>query len=801
MFYQLKIILRNLRRGGIYTAINIGGLAVGMAVVGFIVLWIYGVLTFDAFHTHAKDTWLITTTIKYPDSDTERCIDYSSYGLVSVLEQIPDIRNIALVERTNFETVRVNDQTFKLLYSVFVNSDWFTVFDYTLLDGSLENFGTNPFHVVLTSSEAQRCFGVERAVGETLIIKEQSFTVLAVVKDPPPNSSFTFNMLFPIEAQEIDPNWKLHQDDTNYYTPNFFILLSKNANKEYIVHSIDQYLREYYGRYDASATAYLLPLKNMYFDDRISIPKFVRGDQKPIYLLAVLAVLLLIVACLNYINLATARAHVRIKEIDIKKIFGAKFWSLFGQLMYDVMCTNFLAMLCALSLMILLASSLEPVFNISLSYLQSPVLWLIFVTVPVVTTILSGAYPAMMLSYLKPLTAIRGRSVFGVKSGTVRRILVVFQFVVSIGLIVGMLVLSQQMNYIHNSDSGYDRNGVAAFTSPSDFDDNQSSAILQNIKEELQAYASIQSVSLSSASSIAQVRQGINGGADWNGYDDSDRRYRDFKIKIGSMNVDADYLQTLGLKMIQGRWFDRNNAADRYNVIVNETAIRELNLAEPCIGQCFSVWGREGQIIGIVKDFHFNSMHKKIGPMVLTNAEDKNFWVVFKSHPGKNLEAVETAKQVWNRFFPGAPFELIYTEDVFNNLYKNDTKQTQMVSLLGCLSILISCLGLFGLVTFTAQTKTKEIGIRKVLGASISDIITMLSKEFLVLVGIAMLIAFPLAYYWLDKMLQDYAYRISIDWWMFALAGLITIVLTLITVGWQAVKAAMANPVEAIKSE
>jgi predicted lysophospholipase L1 biosynthesis ABC-type transport system permease subunit len=293
------------------------------------------------------------------------------------------------------------------------------------------------------------------------------------------------------------------------------------------------------------------------------------------------------------------------------------------------------------------------------------------------------------------------------------------------------------------------------------------------------------------------VGYGINGGADWDGYDDSDRRFRDFKIRIGSMNVDAGYLQTLGLKMIQGRWFDAN---DRNNVIVNETAIRELNIAAPHIGQRFSVWGRQGQIIGIIKDFHFAGLHQKIGPMVLTNTEN-NSHIVFRAHPGKMNEAVHAIKQVWKRSFPDVPLEIVYTEDVFNNLYQDDTRRAQTVSMLGFLSIFISCLGLFGLVTFMAERRAKEIGIRKVLGASVGQIVKMLSGEYLLLTGIALLIAFPPAYYWLEKILQGYAYRVNIDWWMFALAGLITIGLTVLTVCWQAIGAATANPVKSIKTE
>ena len=295
MLYNLKHIFRNLIRNRFYSAINIFGLAVGMAVIGFIALWLYGVLTFDAFHNNAKDTYLVAYTMKRSDG-AETTFDATSYGLVHVLEQIPAVRNIASVISSNdFASVRVNDQ-FYSLRSVLVSSDWFTVFDYTLLDGSLENFGGNPFCAAFTSSEAQRLFGTEKAVGKVFIIGERPFTVQAVIKDNPKNSSFVYDAIFPIEAQRIDPSWELHKNDPNWFRPSIFVLLSKNADKENITQSIDRY---YFQERNMETASWLLPLKNMYFDDQISQPAFARGDPKTIYLLSILAILLLVVACLN----------------------------------------------------------------------------------------------------------------------------------------------------------------------------------------------------------------------------------------------------------------------------------------------------------------------------------------------------------------------------------------------------------------------------------------------------------------------------------------------------------------------
>ena len=801
MIYYFKIAFRNLRRGGIYSLINFFGLTIGMAVAGFIALWLYGALTFDAYHTHAKDTYLLTYSIKAGDDGREVGYEEAPYELLSVLEHTQGIEKIACaLEHNMFSSARINEQVHSITGSVLVSPDWFHVFDYTLLDGSLDNFGNDPFCAVLTSSEALRLFGSEKAAGKVFLVGEQPFTVRAVVKDPPPNSNLRYKILFPTEAEGLNPAWQSHKNDPNYYTASFFVFLSKNADKTNITQLIDQYFKER----DWIASSWLLPLKNLRLDSSVSAPNFPRGDVKTIYLLSILAILLLVVACLNYVNLTTARSHNRSKEVDVKKIYGASARSLFRQLMSDTLLTSIIASCCALLIISLLMPYLSGFLSFSSSWLKSSIVWLLFAFILVVTTLLCGVYPAMLVSFLKPLNAFRGLNIISTKSGIIRRGLVVFQFMVSAGLIMGMLTLSQQMNYIRNNDAGYDRNEVVSirptFALHLDLSRGQVAVILQNLKKELQSHTAIQSVSLASVGSIAKVTSGINGGADWDGYDDSDRRYRDFKIKISTMNVDTEYLQTLGLKMMQGRWFDPDNAVDRDNVVINEAAIRELNISAPYIGQRFSIWGRQGQIIGIVKDFHFNSLHHKVGPMVMSNTEDGKGYVVFKAYAGKTHEAVEAAKQVYSNFFPGLPFEVIYTDDVLNNMYEEDNRMAQMVTMLGFLAMLISCLGLFGLVTFAAEMRTKEIGIRKTFGASISDIVQMLTKEFLILISIAMLIAFPLAYFWFDKMLQQYAYRITIGWQIFALSGLITLALMLITVGWKAIKAAKANPVKSISN-
>ena len=801
MNFHFKIAFRDLQRGGIYSFINIFGLATGMAVAGFIALWLYGSLTFDAYHKHAKDTYLVTYSKKAGEVGREVGYEEAPYELMSVLEQTQGVEKIASVLKTNmFSSARINEQVHSIIGSVLVSSDWFTVFDYTLLDGSLDNFGNDPFCAVLTSSEALRLFGAEKAAGKVFLTEEQPFTVRAVVKDPPPNSSLQFKMLFPTEAEGLNSDWQEHKNDPNYYVASFFVLLSKNADKTNITQIIDRYFKER----DLIASSWLLPLKNLRIDSKVSAPNFPRGDVKTIYLLSILAVLLLVVACLNYVNLTTARSHNRSKEVDIKKIYGASARGLFRQLMSDTLLTSIIASCCALLIITLLMPYLSGFISFSSSWLKSPIVWLLFSFILVITTLLCGVYPAMLLSFLKPLNTFRGRNMIRSKSGIVRRGLVVFQFMISAGLIIGMLTLSQQMNYIRNKDAGYDRNRVVTimptFAQHLGLSRGQVAVILQTLKTVLQSHTAIQSVSLASTSSIAMVTSGINGGADWDGYDDSDRRYRDFKIKISSMNVDTEYLQTLGIKMMQGRWFDPNNAADRDNVVINEAAIRELNIAAPYVGQRFAIWGRQGQIIGVVKDFHFNSLHHKVGPMVMSNTEEGSRYVVFKAHTGKTYEAVEAAKQAYSNFFPGLPFEVVYTEDVLNTMYEEDNRMAQMVSMLGFLAMLISCLGLFGLVTFATEMRTKEIGIRKTFGASIGDIVWMLTKEFLILISIAMLIAFPLAYFWLDKMLQQYAYRIAIGWQIFVLSGIITLALMLFTVCWKAIKAAKANPVESISN-
>ena len=787
MFYHIKIILRNLRRNLTYSAINIGGLAIGITASVFIFLWVHHERSFDRYHSDANRIYRINNKVSR-EGGTTYMASSSSYRLLFELKDFPEVEQAAsIVEIGNdINGLKVNDVVFPVKNkAVYLDPEWFDIFNYTLLEGSFASFKAHPSSVVLTKSEAQKYFGNLSAVGQIVSINGADYIVQAIIADNPTNSSFQWDVIVSIDSHHANlSNRKISEDWWSFYYT-IFIKLNPNAD----VAAVAQKITDIYTKNDRETIAFLKPLPEIYLDAEVSGFHMMKGNSKMVSLFSLLGVLLLLTACINYVNLTTAKANMRTREVGIRKIVGAKSHELFMQFIAESFVVCFIAV--ALSVYIILL--LSPLYhllagNAVLSF-SSPVIWIILFAILLVTTLLNGIYPALTLSSFRPMNSLKGIGFLKIKGGNLRKGLVVFQFALSTTMIVYVLIIYAQMNYIQQKDRGYNCENVISIKTPFYADNTMK---LQTMISELQSEPAITSAALCSHEITAVFAFGSN--ADWDG------REEDFNPRINLMGVDANYQKTLGLQLIEGRWFEEGNISDEHNIILNETAIREFGIQEPYIGQRFHFGGQKGQIVGVVKDFHYRNLHERIEPLLIINQWSSNVMNI-KSHPGQAAQAIQTAKTAWLTLFPNDPFEYSFLNDSFNSYYKSENKTSRMMLLFSALAIVIALLGLFGLSTFAVERRFKEIGIRKILGASVSDIVMMLSKEFLILVGVAILIAFPLAYFWADKMLQDYAYRIHIGWWMFALAGIITIALTLLTVGWKAIKAATANPVKAIKSE
>jgi ABC-type antimicrobial peptide transport system permease subunit len=500
------------------------------------------------------------------------------------------------------------------------------------------------------------------------------------------------------------------------------------------------------------------------------------------------------VACINYVNLTTAKASLRAKEVGIRKISGAKPIHLFYQFIAESLLVSFVSVLCTLIIVRLCL----PVFNsftgkeFSLS-LASAGLWMIIGCTMLVAFVLNSIYPAILLSSFKPLNVFKGITILKVKDSYFRKGLVVVQFTIAVMLIASAIIIWQQMKFTQQSNPGYNRSQVLAFALPPGFGGNNKAQQIQTMRQQLLAQKSIQEVTIANQP-VVNIGSYSTGSADWVGRDTM------FNPKVAQLATDGNFLNTMQLTMKEGRWL-QDGEADKNNVVLNETAVKEFNIRQPVVGQSFSFKGRTGQITGVIKNFNYKSTHEKMGPLVAFNNPEWFRIFMVRVSPGNIGDAVKAVENVWKKFAPDNPIEYSFLDDSFNELYKEDQQTSFLILVFAIIAMVISCMGLFGLVTFTAGQRIKEIGIRKVLGATVTNITSLLSKDFIQLVCIAIIIATPLAYWAMQRWIQIFAYRIDIVWWMFALAGLLALLIAVVTTSFQSIKAALANPVKSLKSE
>jgi len=549
------------------------------------------------------------------------------------------------------------------------------------------------------------------------------------------------------------------------------------------------------GRKDTLA-GFVTPLKKMHFDGN----KFgTGGDKKIVTIFSVLGFLLLVIASINYVNLSTAKASLRSKEVSIKKIVGAGTKNLFGQFIVESMVTSFIAQLVTLVIVKLALpwfnGLTEKTFNLSLS---SFAMWQVLVVTLIITVLLTGIYPALLLSSFKPLNVLRGNNILKIKDSTLRKTLVTAQFTIAIALSICTIVILQQLHFIQSSNEGYNRSQIFSFSIPNSWASSgyavNKTDIIKTLKNELSKETAIENITVSNET-IQNIGMSMGGIADW-----AEKKTGEEPV-ITLLSVDADFRKVFKLQLKEGRWYDPDNATDRHNYILTETTVAKLGLKKPYIGQYFSVMNDTGIIIGVVKDFHFRNYHQKIDAAVLLNRADLKGNLFIQSAAAKMKQALAKAEATWKKFFPRIPFEYKFMDAEFEKMYRTDTKTAELISIFAGIAIFISCLGLFGLISFVAEQRTKEIGIRKILGATITNITTLLSKDFVKLVIIAIIIASPIAWWAANKWLQTFAYRINISWWMFIEAGAAAIFIALITVSFQAIKAALANPVNSLRTE
>ena len=784
-----KTAWRNIVNNKFYSAINIIGLTVGLTVGLLILLWVNDELSFDAFHTKAPQIYQVEAQIGTGTS-TQVWSNVSGPIATFALKEIPGVENaVRLVGNNNYSLFKYADKSLEPGDNgmFFADPSIFKVFDFKLLEGNANNPFPNIQSVLISQTTAKRFFGNTEAVGK--IIKgdnRDNFTVAGVFADVPQNSSIKFDMLFSIDLRKKEYNgkgyWKSMDSDWGDYYANTYLLLKPGVSPASVANILTQIHIKNQPGPDASKVKFLAqPLTQLHLYHADGTPSGIQTVR----VFLIVAILILLIACINYVNLSTARAMLRSKEVSIRKIIGAGKKQLFIQFVLETILFFSIALILSFGLIALLMPLYNNVSGKQLHFnLFDAGVWQVIGLTIIGTLIASSIYPALLLSSFKPVNALKGKISLGVGNIAFRKGLVVTQFVFSIGLIIGTLIINSQLKYIREKELGYDKSHVFGFIMRDMQKDYEA------VRAQLLTQPGINGIA-SGGDNITNI-QNSTSDTEWDGKDPN------LSFIIHPIYVDKYYLSFFKLKFAAGGPF-AGIKSDSAHYILNETAVREAGITNP-IGKRFKLHDQNGTIIGVVKDFHFASLKQKIEPAIFVYYPQLP--EMFIRTTGKDASvAIAAAQKVFKQYNADFPMDYAFLDDDYNNLYKTDLQSGILFTWFAGIAILVSCLGLFGLATYTAQVKVKEIGIRKVLGASVASITGMLSMDFLILVTLSIVISTPIAWYAMNKWLQGFIYRVDVQWWIFVLAGLIALIIAFITISFQSIKAALANPVKSLRSE
>ncbi len=780
----IKIAWRNLLRNRSFSILNIVGLSIGLAVTGLIALWISFELSVEQFHENKDRIYQVYN--QYPvDGELWTWNSTPQIMAPTIKKDFPEVERISRYNYDDTHLFSIGDKRLKATGTT-VDPDFLYIFSFPLLKGAPESALEGVNSIVVTESFAQELFGDEEPMGQVLKLDNRDlFTVTGVLEDLPKNSQFDFKFLLPWKYLEqkngIDEEWGNNSIGT-------FILLQKGADYTAFSKKIKT-LRKTYDKGNSDTVTYLYPYVREYLHGN-----FVEGVEKGGYitivrLFGIIGVIVLFIACVNFMNLSTARSEKRAKEVGIRKVIGAQKKGLIGQFIGESILIALLSAVLAFFIVILVLPQFNQLINRHLTIdFTDPFLWLGTFCIIVVTGILAGSYPALYLSSFRPASILRGTFR---KINTLiapRKVLVVTQFAVAIVLITATIFVKRQLVHAQNRQTGYQKNHLIYSLVEGDILKNY-----QLIKREL--------ISSGVATSVTKTLSPItenwsnSWGMDWAGKDPEDTRL------IFRFSADEDVVKTFGLELVEGRDFDlKKFPTDSTAMIINEAAVNHMGFEEP-IGQIIKDMGKSWHVVGVVKDFVVSSPFQEINPMIMHNGIGNNCLNIQLNANRPIAENLVQIESIFKKYNPEYPFNYKFVDAEYGRKFAEEKRTESLASLFTILTIFISCLGLFGLSSFMAENRIKEIGVRKVLGASVTNVNALLSKDFLKLVLIAFAIAIPISWYAVDRWLQDFEYRIHISAEVFIWAGVLSIALALITVSFQAIKAALANPVKSLRTE
>lgn len=788
----LKIAWRNLVQNKSYSLINIGGLAVGMTCSLLILLWVQNERSINRFHANGPRIYQVLENQQWTGIDVNTTPTTPSLLAAALASEVPEVERCVHLYYEGQSLLTIGDKAYKQ-EGRYVSPDLFQIFSFPLLQGNPKTALVGPSSIVISETIAQKLFGRTDVVGRSVRVGEQDDRqVTAVMKDIPETSSLTFDFALPAAPFIKLPRnqWMTRWPANGWRT---FVLLRPNAD----VNRVNEKILNFIGQHDkgvgksastgTGVTTFLFPFEDAYLYSRFTNGKPDGGRIEYVRLFTIVAIFLLLIACINFMNLATARSAKRAREVGVRKVVGAGRSYLIGQFMGEAVLMAFLSLLLAIGLVQLLL----PLFNqltakqIAIPY-ANPVYWLLLLGLSVLTGIISGSYPALFLSSLQPVKVLKSALSFRAGAVIFRQGLVVFQFALSLLLIIGALIAGRQMSYIRTKNLGIDRENVIYMNVEGNLTKH-----FETFRQELLKAPGIQSVS--SADEDPLYIGNSTTGVEWPGKPQND------KTLFTQLPVSYDFIKTMNIKLLSGREFSRVYPTDSSNFLINEEAARRMGMKDP-IGKELALEENTGHIVGLIKNFHLNSLRVAIEPLIVW-MKLTNTTLLVRTQPGQTEQALGSLERLTKQFNPTYPFAYTFADDNFERQYKSETLVGKLANYFALIAIVIACLGLFGLAMFTAEQRTKEIGVRKVLGASATSIVTLLSGDFLKLVLLAIIIASPLAWWVMSQWLQDFTYRINIEWWVFALAGLLALAIALLTISYQSIKAALTDPVKSLRAE
>lgn len=796
----LKIALRNLLKHRTFGFINIVGVAIGLACFLMIALYVRDEISFDRFHAKSDRTYRVMRTFLNADDGTvELKLGTVAPPFGPLIKQ--DFPEAEQVVRTlnNSALVKHGEHVYNETHILFAEENLFKVLDFKVTIGNSDQALVNPFSIMLSQPMAEKYFGKESPMGKSIRLNNQfDFMVTGVFEPLPSQSHIHPDFLASFNTLKDDRVYGAESLRTNWANNSFltYVLLAKGAKPDKLVKAFPAFQNR---RIEPKASTYsilnLQKLTDVHLRSDTDDALDAEGDIRYVYLFSAIGLFILLIACINYMNLATARSALRAKEVGMRKVVGAYRGQLVGQFLSESILLVVFALVLAVFLVVTCLPSLNNFTQkqLTLSQLTNPVFLGIVAGITLLTGLVAGSYPAFFLTSFQPVSVLKGKIAAAVRTGRLRQVLVITQFTIAIVLIISTVVVYNQMDYIRNYKLGYQKDQIVLLRTV-----NNTETDYEAIKQELKRNSAVLSVGQSSRIPSGRLLDS------WESYVAKGDSLAPAKVVLKSLSVDHDFITTYDMKMAAGRNFSRSYATDDTAAfILNETATRMLGWKDPqqAVGKAFGYGHRRGQIIGVTKDFHFESLKQSIPPIVIF-MEPAHNWVSVHVAGGAGLQnALAHIESIWKRHFSDRPFTYEFLDQRFGRLYTTEQTQQTLFGIFAGIAILISCLGLFGLSMFMAEQRTKEIGIRKVLGATTPGLVALLSKDLLKLVLISLVVASPVAWWGMNQWLEGFVYRTNISPWVFVVTAVIALLIAFLTVSFQSIKAALMNPVRSLRSE